>query len=758
MKKELSLQQRQGISRISGLILINAMIFQEILADFNPAVFPLQKIIGRDNPQHEFCTHWDFIIKNINYYPIFFIAKEILSNFTSSKTTIHGLFTLCKTAQEIVGMRAALRHDLMGRIYHRLLAEKKYLGTFYTSIPAATLLLKLAFRPSEWSIDWSNVDVLKELRVADLASGTGTLLMAAADSITDNYIGASAIKGKDLDIRKLQNVLSEKVIFGYDVLHAATHLTASTLALRAPHIAFDKMNLYCLPLGGSDHRLGSIEYFEEGQINLPLDLFGAKQVKGKKEITEPTAPLPRLDLCIMNPPFTRSVGGNLLFGSLPANERRPMQKHLKELVKKAKASASITAGLGSVFAAVAHPYVKLNGRMALILPKALLSGVSWRPTRKLIEDSYHLEYIISSHDPTKWNFSESTNLSEILLLAKKTNGNSLSGRVCAVNLWRNPATIFEALAIAHILYKNNAPDILSGQGALELIVGKEKFGEVTSISWTSLKANSHWMLPWSFAQSDLIRIATHLYNEELWLPGYGETGKIPLCLLSDLGTLGPDARDIHDGFKVSKNISPYPAFWGHDTKEIYTISQKPNCYLSPLHKAKKKRNLRKVEDLWPHSSRLLISERNRLNTQRLMAVRCSRPCLSSVWWSLQLSRGHKSMMAEKALALWLNSTIGILLYLSNRLETCGPWVKFKKPVLGQMPTLDIRKITRKQLSYLATQYNRLSKMPIQPFTAIEHDPVRAEIDKAITTCLRLPDISIIREMLSREPIISIQQL
>ena len=30
------------------------------------------------------------------------------------------------------------------------------------------------------------------------------------------------------------------------------------------------------------------------------------------------ATLPQLDLAIMNPPFTRSVGGNLLFGSLPA--------------------------------------------------------------------------------------------------------------------------------------------------------------------------------------------------------------------------------------------------------------------------------------------------------------------------------------------------------------------------------------------------------------------------------------------------------
>ena len=38
--------------------------------------------------------------------------------------------------------QAAFRHDLMGRIYHWLLHHAKYLGTYYTSVSSATLLLK----------------------------------------------------------------------------------------------------------------------------------------------------------------------------------------------------------------------------------------------------------------------------------------------------------------------------------------------------------------------------------------------------------------------------------------------------------------------------------------------------------------------------------------------------------------------------------------------------------------------------------------
>ena len=69
------------------------------------------------------------------------------------------------------------------------------------------------------------------------------------------------------------------------------------------------------------------------------------------------AALPDLDLAIMNPPFTRSVGGNLLFGSLPQGERRRLQDELSKRLKERQASA--TAGLGAAFVAAAAPRLLL---------------------------------------------------------------------------------------------------------------------------------------------------------------------------------------------------------------------------------------------------------------------------------------------------------------------------------------------------------------------------------------------------------------
>ena len=75
--------------------------------------------------------------------------------------------------------------------------------------------------------------------------------MAAADTVTDNYVGASVKAGKPLNFIDIHRVIAEKIIHGYDVLPSATHLTASTLALRAPEIAFKGMNLWSIPMGGA---------------------------------------------------------------------------------------------------------------------------------------------------------------------------------------------------------------------------------------------------------------------------------------------------------------------------------------------------------------------------------------------------------------------------------------------------------------------------------------------------------------------------
>jgi hypothetical protein len=760
---KLSPRQTRSVSRISGLVLINALVFQEILAEHNGQVDPLQKVLNDPNPIAALSDHWQFIVDNINYFPIFYIAREILANLTANADVVCAIRELAKTAQRIVSMRAALRHDLMGRVYHRLLSEAKYLGTYYTSIPAATLLLKLALR-ADGRADWRDLKQLEQLRVADLSCGTGTLLMASADTFADAYIRDCAANNLPPDATAVQRILAEQVLHGFDVLPSAIHLTASTLALRAPQIAFTRMNLFSLPLGGPHHRLGSIEFLAGQQVSKVMDLFGAASAAEQTTGTAPrevtTVSIPALDFCVMNPPFVRSVGGNLLFGSVPESERKEMQKRLQHLVQQKHVLANSTAGLGSVFVAIGDRFLKPGGCMALVLPKALLSGVAWDRTRELLRQQYRVEYIVASHDPLRWNFSDSTDLSETLLVAVKkgNSGEAPPARVTAINLTCNPMTAFEALAVDYAM-RAPAPDIETGQGALPVTIGGQKVGEAISMAWDDLRGEYLWMLPCAYAQSDLIRAAFHMMRGRLWLPGHGEVGRLTLCKLDQLGKLGPDRRDIHDGFDLSKAPTAYPAFWGHDAKAVFTLAQGANAHLSPLSKAKPSRHLRKATDLWPLSGRLLLGERFWLKTQRLVAVRTDMPVLSNMWWTFNIDTSSLvTEIYEKALALWLNSTLGILMLLANREETRGAWVDFKKPVLNQLPVLDVRALTPQQLQALRAAYDNLSGQALQPFPHMDEDAVRKAMDAALAQALGLPDFSILRTLLAQEPVVCLRRL
>ena len=75
-----------------------------------------------------------------------------------------------------------------------------------------------------------------------------------------------------------------------------------------------------------------------------------------------------------------------------------------------------------------------------------------------------------------------------------------------------------------------------------------------------------------------------------------------------------------------------------------------------------------------------------------------------------------------------------------------------------MPVLDVRTLLSAQVERLADAYDRLSQSELRPLPEMAADPVRAELDSAITQALDLPDFSALRTMLSREPVVCMKRL
>ena len=744
-------------STVSALVLANALIFQEQISRVNDRVTPISLLFKSPSPSLEIQTLWRMIWQTIDYDPIFRLAESIALEIPTTPDARASLLFLVDKVREVCERQAALHHDLMGRVYHYLLHDAKYLATYYTAPASATLLLKLAMIPERWQLDFGDISNVRQMRIADLACGTGTLLMATSQAIVDHFIRAKVTRGDQVtaeDMAALHQALVEDTLIGLDVLPTAVHLTASTLGLLAPEVQFARMSLYSLPLCVARGKpfLGSLDLLGTPEIapQLALDGTALEPVRIQANNSQRAAlRLPALDICVMNPPFARSAGENLLFGSLPKADRSLLQKELSKRIKGRQANS--TAGLGSPFCLLADEHLASGGRLALILPHGVTSGESWGKTRDMIASKYELEFVVSNWSGTSYSFSENTDLSEVMIVCRKLRDDEVpSDTSVFVSLHRPLENTHSALSIAREI-----TSVLKNLTEVDSYSDIRRYdGSQTGVAFRAPRPRlgENWSAA-LFAQERLYRVYENLSKGNVRILGMKETGSIPLCALGELGTLGPDRRDIHDGFNMkdvhpSDVWTPYAAFLGNDAKTVLTLSQMPNAYLTPLAKPAAGRSLRNADMLQERAGDIAVVERAWPVTQRLLAILLSEPVLSNVWWPLKT---ELSLKQRQTLVLWLNSSLSLLLFYGRKEVTRGPWVQMKKPAWLSMPVLDVRCLSSDQEDVLARLFTQVSTDTFKPLAQINTDDLRCRIDNTFEEVLGLPNLNPVRQLLTLEP-------
>ena len=166
------------------------------------------------------------------------------------------------------------------------------------------------------------------------------------------------------------------------------------------------------------------------------------------------------------------------------------------------------------------------------------------------------------------------------------------------------------------------------------------------------------------------------------------------------------------------------------------------------------RHLKSVAQLWPKAGRLLIAERLRLDTARVVAMWSETKVLSNVWWPIRV----EDVTAEKALAVWLNSSLGLLTMLAQRTSTEGGWVAMKKADLEVLPVLDTRRLPQTQVQSLSDLFDGLAEAEFERLPGMAHCPARQELDAGSSRILGLPDLGKLRELLASEPVVSNRRL
>ena len=210
--------------RMAATIMINALLFHKNL-NGHPNLKGFDELrpdgtLLRDLVVQE----WREILK-INYWSIFKIAVDLLRTVRPGRIASRALDRMDLAATRIHALGAADSSDLVGTVFQRLIADRKFLATFYTRPESATLLAHLAI-PDDGN--WDDPARVKDFKVADYACGTGTLLHAAYRRLNQLHLFSGG------DPAKLHSHMMGESLTALDVLPSAVHLTASMLSSSHP--------------------------------------------------------------------------------------------------------------------------------------------------------------------------------------------------------------------------------------------------------------------------------------------------------------------------------------------------------------------------------------------------------------------------------------------------------------------------------------------------------------------------------------------
>ena len=727
--------------RMVGAIIGNALIFQERLVGMHKNVRSLDLVCGDsvENPKREALAAWTYIL-SINYWPIFAIARDIVSQLESWDAA-QILRTLRGAATEIRATGVDNSHDLTGRVFQRLIADRKYLATFYTLPASAALLARLAVAKLE-GVNWSDAEAIGKLRVGDFACGTGALLSAAYEQIAARHERTGG------DAAALHSVMMEDVLYGCDVMPSAIHITGSTLAGMQPGGKFENSRLYTLAYGRQEDgtvAIGSLEFLQASQT---LTLFNTSDPAQRTgSIGEETSahivvdvPDQGFDLVIMNPPFTRATNHegarasvvNPAFAAFDAS-RDDMTAMGKRLNTKGRGTAYHgNAGIASAFAALADRKLKPGGVLALVLPLSAAAGLSWRSFRQMLAQDYaSLDVLsIAASDNDDLSFSSDTGMAECLVIARKRRaGEPPAARVHFTSLACRPQGFAQAASLAGAIV--NGADIreLEGgpYGGTRLMIGDEQAGGMLTAPPNDIVA------AWSgvrLSDYSLAQTAYALSTARLWLPGHPVPLDLQVVLLKVVGELGLVDRDITGprprgpfDKAASNPTATYPALWNHNARKETRLVCEPDSQLLVRQGMESK-----ATAVWSTAGRVHLNRDFRFNSQALAVAITERDSLGGIAWP-NISFGDP--MFDYPFALWCNCTLGLLLYWWNaNRQQAG---RGRTTIRGAetLLVLDVHNLSQSQISTAEVIFEEFRDKDLKPAYLADVDPNRALLDRYV---------------------------
>ncbi|MCY3930450.1 MAG: DEAD/DEAH box helicase family protein [Acidobacteria bacterium] len=720
-------QARKAARTIAALLLCNACLMHRRLRDVpEMRMLPgLGRVGATDDPSSVLKASWSTIL-DLDYKPIFEPALAALNALPANEGIRSALRGLSECADNLADSLNDLGYDHAGPLYHRILGSAKSDGAFYTNNISALLLARLAL--DESFVDWSDPQAVAKLRIIDPACGTGTLLMAALRTIKARMREAGSLgEGSD---EPLHRRLVQDVLCGLDINRHGVQLAACNLTLGAPSVDYGRMNLQTMQHGPQDDgtvRAGSLEIlrrreggpqpalFEMASKLQGTDTLGARWVADE---TGSDFALNDLDLVIMNPPFTANDKRGQKF---TGDAKKRMQEHelrIRDGLLKRDAEAGAVINTNSIrtfFTPLADQLLRNErGVIAKVLPATACIGASGESERRFLAERFHIERIITSHDPKRINFSENTGIHESLLICRRHDTSVKAAAPTEfVSLRRMPATVEEAL-----------------DAAAAIAGGSEAWGSRTL--WPAERILAADWTPVQWFDGSLAEAAKEIEDSPR------------LELLSARHAVGPAAQRIRDAFRKCEAgaVGAVPGFHSVSSQVRQTIRGQHDVWYEP-----KPGKTGLAAKYLQQRNRLLLPMRFRTTNGRLTALWTQTPSFGT-WVPV----APKTERIGKALAVWCNSTPVRMLLLNRRSRT----LTYPTWSLEHLREIRVPMPDNPAWDALAGAYSEVCDFELLPTRQAEDCAARMIIDAAAALALDLEESQIAewRRKLSREPTVS----
>ena len=718
----------KGICTVAALMLCNACLLQRRLRDEPEmkTIVRLDKVAGARHPTEVLEVAWESILEK-DYAPVFRPALAVLGALREGKAIDDAIRMVAECANRVADSLSDLGYDHAGPLYHRILGSAKSDGAFYTNNLSAVMLARLAFTRD--LIDWSDPEAVAALRIIDPACGTGTLLMAALQTIKAR--AAESREMSDEQRNALHKGLVEDGLCGLDINQHGVQLAACNMTLGAPTVDYARMNLLTMPHGpqaDGTFRAGSLELlnaeaerldlFEAARPRQSLEDFDAEQVNESEEIR---FPLRGVDAVIMNAPFTDNRKRSRKF---TAESVKDMQRHeldIRDRLQERDPAAGqviTTNSIRTFFTPLADQLLSSRqGIVAKVIPATACTGPSGADERRFLADRFHVERIVTTHDPKRINFSENTSIHECLLVCRRHPQGE------------RPPTEFVSLRVM--------PD-----SAEEAIAATEAIVSGNPGPWGSLL---HW-------PEDRVRAGD--WTPVQWYDGALAQAAWELecnTLLEPAGSrfaVGPDGRSVQDAYEIGEpdGSGAIPGFHSVSGELRRTMLGVPDVWYVP------RRHPRRNMDRWIEQSRtqrshLLVPMRLDTVSGRLTGLWTEQPSFG--WWAPIAVPDEDR---QKALAAWWNSTPVRLMLLNRRAQklTYPTWQ------LAHLREIRIPKPDSPAWTSLRGAFDQVCDRELLPMRQAEECEARETIDRAAAVALGV-DADILadwRRRLAAEPTIT----